>query len=93
MRQRLVEATLAQLAQDALALGARRFVIAGGETSGAVTRALGVTAMTIGEEIAPGVPWTWCESGGQQIAMTLKSGNFGSVSFFSDALAKLDAIS
>ncbi len=89
----LVEAALAQLATDALEQGARRFVIAGGETSGAVTKALGVTAMEIGEEIAPGVPWTWCESKGERIAMTLKSGNFGGVGFFSEALAKLDAMS
>ncbi len=89
----LVEAALAQLATDALDLGVRRFVVAGGETSGAVTKALGVTAMTIGDEIAPGVPWTWCESKGEQIAMTLKSGNFGSVAFFTEAFAKLDAMS
>ncbi|NDR58398.1 3-oxo-tetronate kinase [Aliiruegeria sabulilitoris] len=89
----LVESALAQLAQDALAQGVRRFVVAGGETSGAVTKALGVTAMEIDAEIAPGVPWTWCRSGDAQIAMTLKSGNFGAVSFFTDAFEKLEQIS
>ncbi|PRY20075.1 uncharacterized protein YgbK (DUF1537 family) [Aliiruegeria haliotis] len=88
----LVEAALAQLAVDARDGGTRRFVIAGGETSGAVTKALGVTAMEVGEEIAPGVPWTWCMSGGRQIAMTLKSGNFGSEGFFAEALARLKAM-
>ncbi|RYH07682.1 3-oxo-tetronate kinase [Tropicimonas sp. IMCC6043] len=86
----LVEAALALLAKDALALGVRRFVVAGGETSGAVTKALGVTAMEIGAEIAPGVPWTWCHSGDTRIAMTLKSGNFGSETFFAEALSKLE---
>jgi uncharacterized protein YgbK (DUF1537 family) len=86
----MVEQALAQLAVDAREMGVRRFVIAGGETSGAVTKALGVRQLTIGPEIAPGVPWTFCESGGHTIALTLKSGNFGAESFFSDALAGLE---
>ena len=87
----LVEDALARLALDARDRGARRFVVAGGETAGAVTRALGVTRLTIGAEIAPGVPWTFSESGGQAVALALKSGNFGAETFFSDALAALDA--
>jgi uncharacterized protein YgbK (DUF1537 family) len=55
-----------------------------------VTKALGVTQLDIGAEIAPGVPWTYCTSGGRQIALTLKSGNFGAESFFADALARLE---
>lgn len=86
----VVEDALAQLAVDARDMGVRRFVVAGGETSGAVTKALGVRRMTIGTEIAPGVPWTYCESAGHAIALTLKSGNFGTESFFSDALEKLE---
>ncbi len=87
----VVEAALAAAAVAARDLGARRFVVAGGETSGAVTRALGVERLDIGREIAPGVPWTYCVSEGQPMALTLKSGNFGSESFFCDALAKLEA--
>ena len=87
----LVEEALARLALDARDRGARRFVVAGGETAGAVTRALGVTRLTIGAEIAPGVPWTFSESGGHAVALALKSGNFGAETFFSDALAALDA--
>lgn len=86
----IVEAALAQLAIDARDAGTRRFVVAGGETSGAVTKALKVSRLTIGREIAPGVPWTYCESGGHEIALTLKSGNFGSETFFADALDKLN---
>ncbi|MCR9087756.1 MAG: four-carbon acid sugar kinase family protein [Rhodobacteraceae bacterium] len=63
-------------------------LMAGGETSGAVTQALGTARLDIGAEIAPGVPWTYCQSGGHDIALTLKSGNFGTEIFFADALAK-----
>lgn len=87
----VVEDALAELAVVARDHGARRFVVAGGETSGAVTQALGVSRLDIGAEIAPGVPWTYCESAGQSIALTLKSGNFGTEGFFADALAKLEA--
>ncbi|MGY3439045.1 MULTISPECIES: 3-oxo-tetronate kinase [unclassified Marinovum] len=87
----IVEEALAACAVAARDHGARRFVVAGGESSGAVTRALGVTQLDIGAEIAPGVPWTFCHSGGHQIALTLKSGNFGAPGFFSDAQSALTA--
>lgn len=86
----IVEATLADCAVAARDLGIRRFVVAGGETSGAVTRALGVTQLDVGAEIAPGVPWCYAESARQEIAIALKSGNFGAESFFTDALEALD---
>ena len=38
--------------------GVRRLIVAGGETSGAVVKALGVDGLRIGPEIDPGVPWT-----------------------------------
>lgn len=81
----LVEETLAACAVVARDAGAGRIVVAGGETSGAVTKALQVDRLNIGPEIAPGVPWTFCQSEGKVIALALKSGNFGSPSFFSDA--------
>ena len=85
----IVEEALASLAITARETGRRRFVVAGGETSGAVTQALGVSALTIGAEIAPGVPWCFAKSGGNDIAITLKSGNFGAETFFTDALERL----
>ncbi|MEP1443232.1 MAG: 3-oxo-tetronate kinase [Hyphomicrobiales bacterium] len=85
----LVESVLAECATKARDLGARQFVVAGGETSGAVTKALDVDQLTIGKETAPGVPWTFCHSNSIPIALTLKSGNFGAVSFFEDALQSL----
>ena len=87
----LVEAALAACAAAARDLGIRRFVVAGGETSGAVTKSLGVTRLDIGSEIAPGVPWCFARSGNHDVAITLKSGNFGNEDFFAMALEVLDA--
>ena len=86
----LIEAALAACAVAARDAGARRFIVAGGETSGAVSNALGVTQLDIRAEIAPGVPWTFCRSAGHQIALALKSGNFGTETFFTDAQSKLE---
>jgi len=82
----LVEQALASLAALAFSMGVRRFVIAGGETSGSVVRALGPVRLQVGREIAPGVPWTYSMIDGHAVALALKSGNFGKVSFFEDAL-------
>ena len=68
----------------ALDAGARRLVIAGGETSGAVVQALGISALQIGREIDPGVPWT-VSLGEPQLLLALKSGNFGTEDFFEKA--------
>lgn len=86
----LVESALAAIAVAARERGARRFVVAGGETSGAVAGALGIDRLAIGAEIAPGVPWCFATSGGHEVAITLKSGNFGGEGFFLDALARLE---
>ena len=86
----LVEEALAALAIAAFETGIRRFVVAGGETSGAVAQALGLSRLDIGAEIAPGVPWTFSRVKGEDIAITLKSGNFGNEDFFATALARLE---
>jgi uncharacterized protein YgbK (DUF1537 family) len=85
----LVEEALAACAVAARDAGARRLVVAGGETSGAVAKALGIDHLDIGAEIAPGVPWCLARSRGQDVAITLKSGNFGRETFFFDALEML----
>ena len=87
----VVEQALAALAVQARDAGISRFVVAGGETAGAVVQALGLRRLTIGPEIAPGVPWTYGTSAERPIALALKSGNFGAASFFADALALLGA--
>jgi 3-dehydrotetronate 4-kinase len=68
--------------------GVRRLVVAGGETSGAVVSALAPEALQVGQEIDPGVPVLRAESG---LVLALKSGNFGSVDFFSKALASMES--
>jgi uncharacterized protein YgbK (DUF1537 family) len=80
-----IEAALAGIAAGLVARGVRRLVVAGGETSGAVVDALGLTAFRVGPEIAPGVPVLATVAGDMRLA--LKSGNFGGRDFFADALA------
>ena len=81
----LVETCHAQIARVLVERGVRRLVVAGGETSGAVVKALGVSAQRIGPQIDPGVPWTQTV-GEPRLALALKSGNFGAVDFFTKAL-------
>ena len=70
--------------------GVRRLVVAGGETSGAAISGLGLDAVTIGPEIDPGVP-ALATLAPEKVALTLKSGNFGSEDFFEKALDRLEA--
>ncbi len=84
----MVEAALGEIAKGLLDAGVRRFVVAGGETSGAVVQALGVQLLQIGAQIDPGVPAT-VSSGAQPLALALKSGNFGARDFFAKALKQL----
>lgn len=67
--------------------GVKRLVTAGGETSGAVVEALDIDALEIGPEIDPGVPAL--KIAGRDVALALKSGNFGGVDFFERAVAAL----
>lgn len=85
---RIVEDTLAAVARGLRAAGFNRFIVAGGETSGAVVNGLGVTALEIGPEIDPGVPWTRA-IGGTDMVLALKSGNFGAPDFFIKAWERL----
>lgn len=82
-----IEATFAALARQLAEAGFTRFVVAGGETSGAVVQALGVSGFHIGPQIAPGVPWVRAVD--KPYSLALKSGNFGAPSFFSDCQEKV----
>ena len=86
----MVEHCLADVAKGLAERGVTRLVVAGGETSGAVVGALGVSMLAIGPEIDPGVPWTLAADG-KRIALALKSGNFGTPDFFTKSLAMLGA--
>ncbi|MNC60611.1 hypothetical protein D3C75_1105010 [compost metagenome] len=83
-----MENAFGEIAQGLRQSGVRRFVIAGGETSGAVVQALGVQLLQIGAQIDPGVPAT-VSSTEEPLALALKSGNFGGRDFFSKALNQL----
>lgn len=78
----LVERTLAAIARELVERGCDALIVAGGETSGAVVQALGITMLRIGPAIAPGVPWTVTQVAGRPLALALKSGNFGGPDFF-----------
>ncbi|WP_329459160.1 3-oxo-tetronate kinase [Streptomyces sp. NBC_01497] len=77
-----MERALARCARGLADAGVRRFVVAGGETSGAVVEALGVRLLRIGPAIAPGVPWTAARRRGRTLNLVLKSGNFGGEDLF-----------
>ena len=72
-----LEHVLGALAVQAAAAGTRRFVVAGGETSGAVVSALGIQQVLVEDELEVGVPWCTTE-GNRPMRLLLKSGNFGS---------------
>ncbi|MCB8836904.1 3-oxo-tetronate kinase [Aurantimonas sp. VKM B-3413] len=82
-----IEGFFADLARKLTEAGVTRLVVAGGETSGAVVEGLGLSALQIGPEIAPGVPAV--KASDRPLWLTLKSGNFGGEDFFAEALAVL----
>ena len=83
----VVEAAFRHLASALATAGVRTFVVAGGETSGAVLESLGIRMLRIGPDIEPGVPWT-VSVAPDGYTLALKSGNFGSPDFFLRALGR-----
>lgn len=78
-----VEALFAEVVKRLQQQGFSRFIVAGGETSGVVTQALGIRGFHIGPCISPGVPWVRAIE--QPVSLALKSGNFGDENFFARA--------
>lgn len=89
----MVETVLAKIAQGLVEAGVGQMIVAGGETSGAVVQALGMTQLQIGAQIDPGVPWCAGRSqpSGKLLHITLKSGNFGRTDFFTEAFKRMPA--
>lgn len=83
-----IEAFFADLARHLADTGTRRIVVGGGETSGAVVEALGLSSLQVGREIDPGVPVLVGERNGP-LGLALKSGNFGAQDFFEKALGQV----
>jgi uncharacterized protein YgbK (DUF1537 family) len=90
----LLEQALAAVARGLAERGVRQLVVAGGETSGAVVQALGVTQLRIGPQIDPGVPWCAApaRAAGGTLHLALKSGNFGARDFFTRAFERLAGV-
>ncbi|HZZ18976.1 MAG TPA: 3-oxo-tetronate kinase [Opitutaceae bacterium] len=87
---RLVETALGRVADGLVKLGVRQLIVAGGETSGSVMKALQVAALRIGPQICPGVNWATTMGNKTPIAVALKSGNFGDTEFMTEAWSLLD---
>ncbi|MHC8375406.1 3-oxo-tetronate kinase [Pseudomonas sp. MDT1-16] len=87
----MVEQAMGRIASGLHKTGIRRFVVAGGETSGAVVQALNIQLLRIGAQIDPGVP-ACVSTPGEPLALALKSGNFGGPDFFAKALKQLAGV-
>ena len=85
---RALETFFAQTARLLVQGGVERLIAAGGETSGAVIEGLGLADLALGPEIEPGVP---ALRAGPDLVVALKSGNFGSETFFEKAAGHLGA--
>jgi len=83
-----IEALFADLAAALADAGVRRMIVAGGETSGAVVSGLSAHRLVIGPRLATGVPALMVE--GRDLALALKSGNFGGPDFFAEALSLME---
>lgn len=86
-----IEEYFGGVARGVISAGITNLIVAGGETSGAVVEALGMSSFEIGPLITPGVPVLAETATSRQVV--LKSGNFGGVSFFSDAARIMGAAS
>jgi uncharacterized protein YgbK (DUF1537 family) len=84
-----IENLLGLVAQGLIGLGVGQLLLAGGETSGACVKALGIDQMQIGQQIDPGIPWCYAVVQNRPIHLALKSGNFGTPDFFTNAFSKL----
>lgn len=84
-----IENLLGLVAKGLVDFGVGQLLVAGGETSGACVKALGIDQMQIGQQIDPGVPWCYAVVQSKPLHLALKSGNFGAPDFFTNAFSKL----
>lgn len=82
-----LEQLMSELAVRAESEGYTQMIVAGGETSGAVTKGINYGTYLIGESVAPGVP-VMMPVGRPDMRLVLKSGNFGQEDFFDAAIEK-----
>lgn len=84
----LAEKILGDLAVAFHQAGTRRFVVAGGETSGSVVERLGIRGLKVGPYGGPGIGTATTEDA-DPVALCLKSGKLGPVDLFTRALASM----
>lgn len=81
----LAETILGRLAVELRSLGARRFLVAGGETSGVVVESLAVRRLAVGSFRAPGIALA-ATPGADPLALCLKSGKLGALDMLAPTL-------
>ncbi|TPQ31287.1 serine kinase [Bradyrhizobium guangdongense] len=81
----LAEAILGRLAVSLRSIGVRRFVVAGGETSGAIVEQLGIRRLRVGPYGGPGIGTAVTEDE-DPVALCLKSGKLGPDDLFATTL-------
>lgn len=86
---KLVSASLSKISKLVTdATGQNRVLIAGGDTSGSFCSEYGINGMSVYKEISPGLP-SCISLSEPKMFMILKSGSFGSESFFIDSYKHL----
>ncbi len=79
---RIITDALARITRWILDHGrVNKLIVAGGETSGHICRKLRLTALEVGSPIDPGVPYCFSLEK-YELALVLKSGNFGEEDFY-----------
>ncbi len=84
----LADKILGEVAHRLFKLGARKFVVAGGETSGQVINSIGIKKVEVSafDELGGG----YChQSGSDPISFVLKAGALGNDNFFFDAMDRM----
>src|SRR5262249_2473109 len=80
-----IEQFLADVGRKLVAAGFRRLLVAGGGTAGAIRSALGLQGLGVGPEIDP----RGARARSEELALALKSGNFGAPDFLLKAWERL----
>lgn len=89
---RLVSTALADVTENVCReTGLKRLVVAGGDTSGAICRRLGIKGNYVLQEIETGLPIGL--SIGREMLVVLKSGSFGKTEFLAKAIEQLKSVS
>ncbi|WP_249157468.1 3-oxo-tetronate kinase [Bradyrhizobium sp. KB893862 SZCCT0404] len=84
----LAESILGRLAVSLRRAGVRRFVVAGGETSGSIVDHLGIRRLRVGSYGGPGIGTAVTEED-DPVALCLKSGKLGPVDLFTRTLESM----